>query len=56
MYLVNQAKLESNRDSEFSKYLNLGDWLGVEADNDGRVSVWADINSSFFGLNRKVRE
>ena len=56
MYLVNQAKLESNGDSEFSKYLNLGDWLGVEADNDGRVSVWADINSSFFGLKRKVRE
>ena len=56
MYLVNQAKLESSRDSEFSKYLNLGDWLGVEADNDGRVSVWADINSSFFGLKRKVRE
>ena len=56
MYLVNQAKLESNRDSEFSKYLNLGDWLGVEAENDGRVSVWADINSSFFGLKRKVRE
>ena len=56
MYLVDQAKLESSDDSEFSKYLNLGDWLGVQADNDGRVSVWADINSSFFGLNRKVRE
>jgi len=27
MYLVNQAKLESSRDSEFSKYLNLGDWV-----------------------------
>ncbi len=56
MYLVDQAKLESKEDSELSKYLNLGDWLGVEADNEGRVSVWADVNSSFFGLKRKVRE
>ncbi len=56
MYLVDQAKLESSNDSENSKYLNLGDWLGVEAEQDGRVSVWADVNSSFFGLKRKVRE
>ena len=59
MYLVNQAKLESyesHNDLEVSKHLNLGDWLGVEADNQGRVSVWADINSSFFGLKRTVRE
>ena len=56
MYLVDQAKLESINDSEHSKYLNLGDWLGVEAEQDGRVSVWADVNSSFFGLKRKVRE
>ena len=56
MYLVDQAKLESKDVSEFSKYLNLGDWLGVEAENDGRVSIWADTNPSFFGLKRKVRE
>ena len=56
MYLVDQAKLESINYSEHSKYLNLGDWLGVEAEQDGRVSVWADVNSSFFGLKRKVRE
>ena len=56
MYLVDQAKLESNDGSDFTKNLNLGDWLGLEADNDGRVSVWADVNSSFFGLKRKVRE
>ncbi len=56
MYLIDQAKLEPHNGSGMLKRLNLGDWLGVETDTDGRVSVWADVNSSFFGLKRTVRE
>ena len=56
MYLIDQAKLEPYNGSGMLKRLNLGDWLGVETDTDGRLSVWADVNSSFFGLKRTVRE
>ena len=56
MYLIDQAKLEPHKGSIILKRLNLGDWLGVETDTDGRVSIWADFNSSFFGLKRNVRE
>ena len=34
MYLVNQAKLESNRDSEFSKYLNLDTQFKVASEEN----------------------
>ncbi|MED5532416.1 MAG: hypothetical protein VYA61_08615 [Pseudomonadota bacterium] len=56
MYLIDQAKLEPYKGSGTLNRLNLGDWLGIETDNDGRISVWADVNSSFFGLKRSVRE
>ena len=56
MYLIDQAKLKPYKGSVILKRLNLGDWLGVETDTDGRVSIWADVNSSFFGLKRTVRE
>ena len=56
MYLIDQAKLEPYNGSGMLKRLNLGDWLGVETDTDGRLSVWADVNSSFFGLKRTARE
>ncbi len=56
MYLIDQAKLEPYEGSGTLKRLNLGDWLGVETDTDGRISIWADVNSSFFGLKRTVRE
>ena len=56
MYFIDQAKLEPCKGLGMIKRLNLGDWLGVETENDGRVSVWADKNSSFFGLKRTGRE
>lgn len=56
MYLIDQAKLEPCKGLGMIKRLNLGDWLGVETETDGRVSVWADKNSSFFGLKRTGRE
>ena len=56
MYLIDQAKLEACKGLGMIKRLNLGDWLGVETETDGRVSVWANKNSSFFGLKRTGRE
>ena len=56
MYMIDQAKLKPYKGLGLLKRLNLGVWLGVEADTDGRVSIWADVNSSFFGLKRTVRE
>ena len=56
MYLIDQAKLEPCKGLAMIKRLHLGDWLGVETETDGRVSVWADKNSSFFGLKRTGRE
>lgn len=56
MYLIDQAKLESDYGAGTIKKLSLGDWLGLEAGTDGRISVWAEINYSFFGLKRNDRE
>lgn len=56
MHFVDQAKFETKTGLRLVRKLKLGSWLGLETQKDGQLAVWAEIKSSFFGLERSVKE